>query len=139
MNRKYISLLSILSLCFISADEHLRSNCNLGYECDKCGRGRYKKIKILSDRVKVCCPNCTEYFLAGNKLVDKHVVPYCSCYSPDDIKGDCWKGEKCKTCLQSKNKDYVGSINSIPVCCQDCERSGLLIGPKICECLHNGP
>ena len=57
------------------------------------------------------------------------------------IGGDCWKGTQCEKCLAGQNRSAVGHINSIPVCCENCEDSGLEIhlGGDFCKCLHNGP
>ncbi|VDI36340.1 Hypothetical predicted protein [Mytilus galloprovincialis] len=54
------------------------------------------------------------------------------------IKGDCWKGLACSAC----DKTVVGNINGVPVCCENCEKSGIRYGREgkysTCDCLHNG-
>ncbi|XP_053402560.1 uncharacterized protein LOC123548352 [Mercenaria mercenaria] len=114
-----------------------RSNCKFGTDCEKCSKGHFKMVRLGERDVKVCCSGCSKYCKAGNRRSDGR--PYCTCYYPKDIKGDCWKGEQCETCLKGPNNGYVGYINIIPVCCAKCERSGLMLGRKLCNCRHNGP
>jgi len=40
-----------------------------------------------------------------------------------EMHGDCWKGGICNTC----GHGYVGNVNGMPVCCQNCEKSGMAL------------
>ncbi|XP_060556250.1 uncharacterized protein LOC132716923 isoform X2 [Ruditapes philippinarum] len=129
----------VIALASLSADE-IPSNCEIGSYCDRCQEGYYKIVNVESIYVKVCCPGCKKNFNAGNRESDG--IPFCTCNYPEDrrkIKGTCWNGPQCEPCLNGPNKTYVGFINSIPVCCANCERSGLMLGGNECNCLHNGP
>ncbi|XP_060556251.1 uncharacterized protein LOC132716924 [Ruditapes philippinarum] len=133
-----VSLLVVLVLAFTSLSvDGAPSNCKIGRYCNRCPAGDFKVVKVGTRDVKVCCPGCKKYCNAGNRKSDGR--PFCTCNYPEEIKGTCWKGPQCEPCLNGANKTYVGSINSIPVCCAHCERSGLMLGGKLCNCLHNGP
>ena len=49
-----------------------------------------------------------------------------------NLKGDCWQGAQCANC----DRGYVGSLNGVDLCCQNCERKGLRISPNTCYCNH---
>lgn len=53
------------------------------------------------------------------------------------LKGDCWTGEQCYECFK-RPVWKVGNINNIPVCCKNCEVTGLGMSGTECNCLHNG-
>ncbi|KAJ8303105.1 hypothetical protein KUTeg_019501 [Tegillarca granosa] len=108
-----------------------RTNCAIGNACDKCGSN--SKI-ITRYNIKVCCSSCSAEFKAYNLANGRR--GYCNCYERklNSISGDCWKGSQCANCGNS-----TGSINGVPVCCANCEQSGMALSPSSCNCLHNGP
>ncbi|XP_071156862.1 uncharacterized protein [Mytilus edulis] len=112
-----------------------RTNCGIGSICDRCDH--FKHILIGEDYVKVCCKSCSEHFVAGYYEDGDKTQPHCAC-KYDYIKGDCWKGLACSAC----DKSVVGNINGVPVCCENCEKSGIRYGFEgqynTCDCLHNG-
>ncbi|XP_045194348.2 uncharacterized protein LOC123549971 [Mercenaria mercenaria] len=108
------------------------SNCRTGDACNSCPDGHFHMLNVNNKNIRVCCDGCKKYIQSGHRISDG--LPYCSCYDPKDIAGDCWKGDQCSSC----DSGSVGHINSIPVCCANCEDSGLAIGGRFCSCLHNG-
>ncbi|KAH3772674.1 uncharacterized protein LOC127844969 [Dreissena polymorpha] len=135
MNR-YLCVCLFAALSILALVKGQASNCVTGSKCDACEAGRFWTVRIGSRQVKVCSPKCLKSCRAGNQPDGR---PFCTCYDPADITGDCWKGDQCNTCLASPNKGYVGNINGISVCCANCERSGLALSSRSCSCLHNGP
>ncbi|XP_052813800.1 uncharacterized protein LOC128240871 [Mya arenaria] len=136
----YCSLVCVFYLW--ASAEGVPSNCRVGSACNACPEGQYWTVKVNDALgrprdLKVCSPTCSKYCRAGNRASDGR--PWCQCYDPADIRGDCWKGAQCDTCLAGANAAYGGNINSIPVCCANCEASGLMLGSNLCNCLHNGP
>ncbi|CAC5411240.1 unnamed protein product [Mytilus coruscus] len=111
----------------------LTSNCGVGRICDRCDH--FKHILVEDYFLKVCCKSCSEHFEVGYFKDGDKTQPACTCQY-DKIKGDCWKGLACSAC-----KD-TGKINGVPVCCENCEKSGLRFGLgdkyPTCDCLHNG-
>ncbi|VDI36339.1 Hypothetical predicted protein [Mytilus galloprovincialis] len=112
-----------------------RTNCGIGHICDRCDH--FKHILVGENYEKVCCKSCSEHFIAGNYEDGDKTIPHCACIY-DKIKGDCWKGLACSAC----DKTVVGNINGVPVCCENCEKSGIRYGREgkysTCDCLHNG-
>ena len=46
------------------------------------------------------------------------------------VKRDCWQGLQCAKC----DRKWVGSINGVEVCCQNCEEKGFTITSNSCFC-----
>ncbi|XP_053375617.1 uncharacterized protein LOC123566183 isoform X1 [Mercenaria mercenaria] len=54
------------------------------------------------------------------------------------ISGNCWTRKQCYDCLEGPNRDRVGNLNHIPVCCPDCGRYGLSLSWSSCNCNNHG-
>ncbi|XP_053375616.1 uncharacterized protein LOC128547312 [Mercenaria mercenaria] len=54
------------------------------------------------------------------------------------ISGNCWTRKQCYDCLEGPNRDRVGNLNHIPVCCPDCARYGLSLSWSSCNCNNRG-
>ncbi|XP_053375654.1 uncharacterized protein LOC123566183 isoform X3 [Mercenaria mercenaria] len=50
------------------------------------------------------------------------------------ISGNCWTRKQCYDCLKGPNRDRVGNLNHIPVCCPHCGRYGLTLSWSSCYC-----
>ena len=50
--------------------------------------------------------------------------------SGQTLKGDCWQGTQCALC----DRNWVGNINGVKVCCSKCEKKGFVMSPNSCSC-----